>query len=158
MVLKCIKFGVSLNPKKSHFALEEGKLLGHIISKDGIRIYPARVEAIGHIALPMNKKEVQSFIGKVNFLRRFIIDCTEKMMNITKMLRKGSEIKWSLEAKKSFEEIKDALTKAPVLISPNFEKDFQIYYFASKHTIVGVLLQKNEEGHENNPLLSTTRL
>jgi hypothetical protein len=45
--LKCLKFGVSLNPKKSHFALEEGKLLGHIISKDGIRIDPARVEAIG---------------------------------------------------------------------------------------------------------------
>ena len=45
--LKCMKFGISLNPKKLHFALEEGKLLGHIISKDGIRIDPGRVEAIG---------------------------------------------------------------------------------------------------------------
>ena len=88
-----MKFGISLNPKKSHFALEEGKLLGHIISKNGIRIEPARVEAIEHIALPKNKKEVQSFIGKVKFLRRFIIDCAEKMRNITEMLRKGSEIK-----------------------------------------------------------------
>ena len=73
--LKRIKFGVSLSPKKSHFCLEEGKLLGHIISKNDIRIDPARVEAIGQIALPRNKKEVQSFIGKVNFLRSFIIDC-----------------------------------------------------------------------------------
>ena len=56
------------------------------------------------------------------------------------MLRKGSEIKWTLEARKSFEDIKNALTKAPVLISPNFEKNFQIYSFASEHTIVGVLL------------------
>ena len=62
--LKCMKFGISLNPKKSHFALEEGKLLGHIISKDSIRIDPARVEAIGQIALLRNKKEVQSFIGR----------------------------------------------------------------------------------------------
>ena len=93
--LKCIKFGISLNPKKSHFALEEGKLLGHIISKDGIRIDPTRVEAIGQIAVPRKKKEVQSFIGKVNFLRRFIIDYAEKMRNITEMLRKDSEIKWS---------------------------------------------------------------
>ena len=54
--LKCMKFGISLNPKKSHFALEEGKLLGHIISKDGIRIDPARVEAIGQISLPIRKK------------------------------------------------------------------------------------------------------
>ena len=81
--LMCIKFQISINPKKSHFALEEGKLLGHIISKDGIRIDPTRVEAIAQIPLPRNKKEVQSFIGKVNFLRRSIIDCAEKMRNIT---------------------------------------------------------------------------
>jgi len=72
---KCIKFGVSLNSKKSHFALEEGKLLGNIISKDGIRIDPSRVEAIEKIDIPRSRKEVQSFIGKVNFLRRFIPNC-----------------------------------------------------------------------------------
>lgn len=98
------------------------------------------MESIGQIALPRNKKEVQSFIGKVNFLRRFIIHCVEKMRNITEMLRKDSKIKWNSKARKSFEEIKTALTKAPILISPNFEKDFQIYFFASEHTIVGVLL------------------
>ena len=143
-----MKFGISLNAKKSHFALEEGKLLRDIISKDGIRTNPARVEAIGQIALPRKKKVVQSFIGKVNFLRRFIIDCVEKMRNITEMLRKGSEIKWTSEARKFFENIKIALTQAPVLKCLNFEKDFQIYSSASKHTIAGVLLQKNEEGFE----------
>ena len=137
-----------MNPKKSHFALEEGKLLGHIISKDGIKIDPVRVDAIRQIALPRNKKEVQSFIGKVNFLRRFIINCAEKMRTITEMLRKGSEIRWSPEARRSFEDIKNALTKAPVLISPNFDKQFLIYSFASEHTLADVLLQKNEEGHE----------
>ena len=96
--LKCMKFGISLNPKKSNFALEEGKLLGHIISKDGIRIDPRRVKAIGQIVFPRNKKEVQLFIGKVNFLRRFIINCVKKMRSITEMLRKGNEIKWTLEA------------------------------------------------------------
>ena len=44
--LKCRKFGISLNPKKSHFAMEEGKLLGHIISEKGIRIDPDSVAAI----------------------------------------------------------------------------------------------------------------
>lgn len=146
--INCMKFGISLNPKKYHFSLEEGKLLGHIISKDGIRIGPGRVHAIRQISLPRNKKEVQSFIGKVNFLRRFIIDCSEKMRNITEMLRKGNEIKWTIEAKKSFEDIKTALTQAPVLISLDFNKDIQIYSFASEHTIVGVLLQKNEQGYE----------
>ena len=82
------------------------------------------VEAIGQIALPRNRKVVQSFIGKVNFLRIFIIDCAEKVRNIIVMLRKDNEIKWRSEAIKSFEEIKTSLTKAPILISPNFEKDF----------------------------------
>ena len=64
---KCRKYGLLLNPKKSLFAMEEGKLLGHIISKDGIRIDPARVEVIQQIDLPQNKKEIQSFNGKMNF-------------------------------------------------------------------------------------------
>ena len=82
------------------------------------------MEAIGHISLPRNKKEVQSFISKVDFLRIFIIDCAKKMRNITEILRKGSEIKLTLETIKSFEDIKNALTNALDLISPNFEKDF----------------------------------
>jgi hypothetical protein len=69
---KCRKFGISLNPKKSHFEIEEGKLLGHIISKEGIKIDPRRVEGILKIDTPRSNKEVQSFLGKVNFLRSFI--------------------------------------------------------------------------------------
>ena len=56
--IKCRKFGISLNPKKTLIGLEEGKLLGHIISKDGIRIDPARIEAILNITHPRNIKEL----------------------------------------------------------------------------------------------------
>jgi len=59
--IKCRKFAISLNPKKTLFGLEEGKLLGHIISRDGIRIDPARIEAILTITHPRNIKELQSF-------------------------------------------------------------------------------------------------
>jgi len=55
---KCRKYGISLNPKKSLFAMSEGKLLGHIISKDDIRVDPARVEAIQQLEQPRNKKEI----------------------------------------------------------------------------------------------------
>jgi hypothetical protein len=145
---KCRKFGISLNPKKSHFGVEEGKLLGHIISKEGIKIDPNRVEGILKIDTPRSKKEVQSFLGKVNFLRRFIPNLAEIIKHITCMLRKGNEIKWNPEAKKYFEDIKVALTKAPVLASPDFTKDFILFSFASEHTIVGVLLQKDEQDFE----------
>ena len=54
----CRKFEISLNPKKSLFSMDEGKLLGHIISKDGICIDPSRVEEIQHIDFLHNQKEI----------------------------------------------------------------------------------------------------
>ena len=64
------------------------------------------------------------------------------------MLKKDSAIKWTIKAKQSFESIKQALTKAPVLISLDYAKDFIIFSFASEHTIVAVILQKNTQGFE----------
>ena len=67
--IKCRKYGISLNPRKSNFALEEGKLLGHIISKEGIMIDTDRVKGILRVEEPRSKKEIQSFIGQVKLLR-----------------------------------------------------------------------------------------
>jgi hypothetical protein len=129
--------------------MQEGKLLGHIISKEGIKIDPCRVEGILKIITPHSKKEVQSFLGKVNFLRRFIPNLVEIIKHITSMLRKGNEMKWNSEARKSFEYIKVALKKSLVLASPDFMKDFILFSFSSEHTIVGVLLQKYDQNFEN---------
>jgi hypothetical protein len=56
--LKCRRFVLSLNPKKSLVSMEEGKLLGHIVSADGVKIDPSRVEAIHALYFPRSKKEV----------------------------------------------------------------------------------------------------
>ena len=66
----------------------EGKLLGHIVSTEGIKIDPERVKAILKISIPRNKKEIQSFIGKINFLRWFIPNFAEIIKHITEMLKK----------------------------------------------------------------------
>ena len=96
--IKCRRYGISLNPKKSNFTLEEGKLLGHIISKEWIRIDLDKVKGILKVEEPRSKKEVQSFLGQFNFLRRFIPSFTEILMDITDMLRKDHEIKWIVKA------------------------------------------------------------
>jgi hypothetical protein len=90
---------LSLNPKKSHFAMQEGKLLGHIVLKYGIKVDPKRIEAIDTINIPRNKKEIESFLGKIIFLRRFIPNFAEIVKLITDMLKKDNEIKWNSEAK-----------------------------------------------------------
>jgi hypothetical protein len=137
---KCRRYGISLNPQKSHFAMEEGNILGHIVSPQGIKIDLERVKAIQKIDISRNKKSIQSFIGKINFLRRFIPNFVEIIKYITDMLKKDAEIKWIPEEKESFERIKHSIVQALVLISPNYSKEFMIFSFASENTIAVVLL------------------
>jgi hypothetical protein len=106
---KCRRYGISLNPKKSHFAMEEGKLLGHIVSPEGIKIDLERVKAIQLIDILRNKKSIHSFIGKINFLRRFIPNFAEIVKYIIDMLKKDEKIKWIPKARESFERIKQAI-------------------------------------------------
>jgi hypothetical protein len=146
--LKCRRFGLSLNPKISMFSMKEGKLLGHIVLVDGVRIDSSRVESIQTLSLPRSRKEVESFLGKINFLRRFVSNFVELAKHIIAMLRKGNEVKWTTEPRESFDQIKKALTEVPVLISPDYSKDFLIFSFASFDTVAAVLLQKNVEGLE----------
>ena len=70
-------------------------------------------------------------------------------MNITNMLKKDHEIKWTVEAKKYFKNIKQAISEAPVLVSPDFDKVFLVFSYALEHTIVVVLLQKDDQGEEH---------
>ena len=70
-------------------------------------------------------------------------------MNITKMMKKYHEIKWTIDARRSFRDIKQAITEAHVLVSPYFRKYFLIFSYASDHTVVGELLQKNDQNVEN---------
>jgi hypothetical protein len=146
--LKCRSFGISLNPKKSMFAMQKGKLLGHIVLAEGIRINPSRVEEIQALSIPRSKKEVQSFLGKINFLRRFVPNFVEEVKLIIAMLRKGNEVRWTSESRNSFKKIKKDLTESPVLISPDYSKDFLIFSFASHDTVAAILLQTNEAGLE----------
>ena len=63
------------------------------------------------------------------------------MKPLQKLLKKDVKFEWTDEGK-------DAISKSPVLISPDYSKEFQIFAFASKDTIDGVLLQKTKEGQE----------
>jgi hypothetical protein len=91
---------------------------------------------------------LQSFIGKINILRRLIPNLDELLRNITNMLKTNAKIKWNTESKQSFEKVKRALTQYLVLISPDYTKDFYLFSFSFEHTIAAVLLQKTSEGHK----------
>ena len=138
--------------------MEEGTLLGFVISPEGITIDLGRVEAIKAIVLPHNKKAMQSFLGKKNFIRRFISDFAEIVNPLQEMIKKDSNFKWTKERKESLDKIKEAIAEAPTLRSPNFDNEFILYTFAFDHSIVVVLTQKNEDREEFLVSFMSTRL
>ena len=107
--------------------------------RDGIKIEPKRIEAIDTINIPKNRKEIQSFLGKINFLRRFIPNFAEILKLIIDMIKKDNKVKWTNKVKASFERIKKFIGEVPVLASPDYLKECLIFSFASEHTIAVVL-------------------
>ena len=145
---RCRKFVISLNPKKSTFGIDEVKLLGHIFSKDGIRIDPERVQAINAIPPPHDIPSLQSFFGKINFVRRVILNLPELAKPLNALLKKNVKFVWDKKCDISFSKLKKAISTSPVLSWSDYNKDFMIYSYASEDTIATVLLQKNNENHK----------
>ena len=90
---QCHKYGISLNPNKSIFCVTEGKLIGFIVSKDGIMIDPKRAKVIAKLPPPHNKKSMQSFMGKISFVRRFIPSITEMVKPLQDMIKQKAKYK-----------------------------------------------------------------
>lgn len=120
--IRALEYGISLNPKKYSFGVVEGKLLGHIVSKDGVRIDTERVMAIDKLSPPRNVKGIQSFFGQVNFLRRFVTNFVEISIPISRMLKKEEKIEWNEEVDESFRNIKKAIKDAPILRTLDYGK------------------------------------
>ena len=81
--------------------MEEGTFLGFVTSPKRITIDPGRIEAIKAIVMPHNKKSMQSFLGKINFVRRFISDFAEIVKPLQEMIKKDANFKWSKERKEA---------------------------------------------------------
>jgi hypothetical protein len=96
-----------------------------------------------------SKTELQSLIGKFNFVRRFISNLSAKILLFSTLLKLKSdqEFKWRNEQQKTFEEIKEYMKSPPVLVLPQKGKPFKLYVAAGDHTI-GLALMQEFEGKE----------
>ena len=92
--LRCHHFNIRLNPHKCVFCVEVGRLLGFIVSKDGIHIDPLKIEAILALHAPTNVTELQSLQGKANFLRHFICNYVERTHGFMRLLKKDTPFIW----------------------------------------------------------------
>ena len=138
--MRCRKFGISLNPSKSIFDVTKGNLLGHIVSDLGISIDPERTTTILNLPAPTSKKEVQAFMGVINFFRRFVSDFDVMVKPIHNQIKKDRSFSWTDDVENDFVRIKKAISSKLVLAKPDFEKEFMIYTNAKEEAISAILM------------------
>ena len=103
---RCRFYKIRLNPNKCVFTVTSGRLLGFIVSNEGIRVDPFKVEAIVRLPPPSSIRQLQSLQGKANFLRRFIANYAEITKGFMRLLRKGVPFVWDDFAQRSFDALK----------------------------------------------------
>ena len=99
---------------KCDFWLNEVFFLGHIVSAEGIRVDPIKIEAVVNWKQPRNITEVRSFLGLVGYYTRFVRGFYVIASPLTKLLRKGIKFEWTDNCQNSFERLKRMLVEAPV--------------------------------------------
>ena len=127
---------------KCEFWLDHVAFLGHVISKDGVKVDPAKTEAVSNWKRPTSASEIRSFLGLAGYYRKFVANFSKLAMPLTTLTRKGKKFEWTEDCEKSFEELKRLLTNAPVLAIPEGDDGFVIYSDASKMGLGAVLMQK----------------
>ena len=140
---RCRKYGISFNPKKQVFVVTKGKLMGFIVSKDGMIIEPERSESIAKIGLPSSKKTIQFFLGKINFVKMFVSNFLQIVIPLQDVIKTYSLFKWSDIQKDAFINVNKAIMDAPTLMPPDFSKDFILYTFHIDVSYAAMLTQKN---------------
>ena len=126
---------------KCDFWLKEVSFIGHILSAEGIRVDPAKIEAVVNWKSPQNVTEVRSFLGLAGYYRRFVRGFLVIASPLTKLLRKGIKFEWTDKCQNSFEQLKGMLVEAPVLTQPTPRKEYTLYSDASSIGLGCVLMQ-----------------
>ena len=105
---KMCRYGLKMNPLKCAFGVSAGKFLGFVVHEKGVEIDKNRIESIQKVQAPTCKKDLQKFLGKVNYLRRFICNLSGKVNAFTPLLRLKDETKftWGAKQQEVFDEIK----------------------------------------------------
>ncbi|KAJ9542794.1 hypothetical protein OSB04_029300 [Centaurea solstitialis] len=134
-------FYLVLNYEKCHFMVNQGLILGHVISSKGIEVDRAKVDVIKSLPYPTSVREVRSFLGHAGFYRRFIKDFSHITRPMCNLLQKDVEFKFDEKCKEAFDRLKEMLTSAPIMKPPNWELPFEIMCDASNYAIGAVLGQ-----------------
>jgi hypothetical protein len=142
---RCEEHGVKIKASKCHIGKQEVEILGHTVSKEGIRPTAKKVAAILDMKAPSNAKELKTFMGCVSFYRRYCMNLSATTHGMRQLLKKGAKYDWTAETQKEFEDTKKLLTSKEIMLAhPDPNKPFYIHVDASRRGIGACLMQEVE--------------
>jgi len=141
------KFNLRLKAKKVELFKSKVVWCGSVISEEGITADPQKTEAISKMGNFKTLKQLRSFIGSASYLRKFIPRFTELTHPLRSLLKKGCFRRTFNPAQtKAIAALKHALTSAPCLAHPRWDREFMIFADASTVGIGAALMQKDDNG------------
>jgi hypothetical protein len=137
-----------LNPNKCVFGVPSGKLLNFIVSHRGVEANPEKISAITNMKAPTCIKDMQKLAGCMAALNRFISRLGERRLPFFKLLKHQEKFVWTPEADQALAQLKDFLSKPPVLMAPRKQEQLLLYLAATTHVVNNaVIVERQEDGH-----------
>lgn len=142
---KLREYNLKINKEKSRYLQGEIKYLGYIISEGKIGPDLAKQEVIRNFPVPTKKKELQRFLGLINYYRRFMPDTAGISIPLLRLLKKTNKFQWTEDCQAAFAELRDLLLQASALRMPDFERPFILTTDASEYALGAILSQRTIE-------------
>nr|GEU87957.1 reverse transcriptase domain-containing protein [Tanacetum cinerariifolium] len=139
------RINMKINPKKCSFGVEEGKLLGYIVTSEGIQANPVKTKDIAEMQSPKTWGEMQSFAGKLAALNHFLSRSTENSLPFFETLKDITkenkyDYRWIEKAENAFQELKKMILDLSALATPLPKETLFVYLAPSKEAVSAILL------------------
>ena len=137
--------GLVVNLQKCEFMKSRVEYLGHVVGQGQVRPRQAKVQAIAEFPLPTTKREILRFLGVSGFYRKFCRNYSTVAAPLTDLLKKGVPFKWTNDCQESFNSLKVMLMHYPVLVAPDFGRQFKLAVDACDVGVGAVLMQDHDD-------------
>ena len=142
---KLREYGLKMKREKCDFFKKHLQYLGHLVSEEGFKPLPEKIKSIKNMPPPKTAKEVKKFLGLAGYYHKFVPRFADLSRPLTHLTRQNVELQWTEKCQKSFDNLRELLTKYSILRYPDPSKNYTLFTDASKFGYAGVLTQEYED-------------
>ena len=135
------KYKLHLNASKCSSGVGSGKFLGYMVTHKGIEVNLDQIKAINNLQPPQNPKEVQKLTGMTVALNRFISRSADRCRPFSLLLHKWKGFEWTEECAMAFQQLKEYLSRPPIMSSPEVDEVLFAYLVVASYVISFVLIR-----------------